>query len=154
MKLIQITDLHLSSQRGEHVHKADVWASFDAVLKCVKARSPDLVIATGDLVDQPDLQSYALLREALLSLELPVIALAGNHDDPEMMDTYLMGDQIQAPEKLTQGCWQIDFIDSFLPGESGGYIDEVCLQRISRLVPVSASLKRIIFMHHQPYPWQ
>ena len=44
-------------------------------------RRPDLVVLTGDLVDEGRPEEYAMLRKILVALPIPYLVIPGNHDD-------------------------------------------------------------------------
>ena len=48
---------------------------------------PDVVLATGDLTDHGTAEEYALLREILGALEVPLFLVPGNHDDVGVLRT-------------------------------------------------------------------
>ena len=85
MLIAQISDLHV---RGDNT-PANTYVPTNALLEaCVRHLNaldprPDVVLATGDLVDLGRDVDYALLREILASLDIPVFLIPGNHDDRE-----------------------------------------------------------------------
>lgn len=54
-------------------------ACVDAIL--AQPVLPDVVLATGDLVQAGVRENYRCLREILAALPMPCYAVAGNHDD-------------------------------------------------------------------------
>ena len=73
--IIQISDTHFSRNAPEHE------AAWHAAGAYIRARKPDLVIHTGDIVHDetcPDDRAYAL--ERLGSLGVDWLAIPGNHD--------------------------------------------------------------------------
>ena len=81
MLIAQITDIHLGFE-------PDNPAEFnrkrlDQVLKQLRAMTPkpDMLIATGDLTEFGDADSYRRLKNAFEQIECPVWPMVGNHDD-------------------------------------------------------------------------
>ncbi|MFN3554063.1 MAG: phosphodiesterase [Novosphingobium meiothermophilum] len=78
--IAQVTDIHLGFEPdcpGEFNRQR-----LDRVLEelaCLQPR-PDLLIATGDLIDRGDRESYERLREAFSVIPFPVHYALGNHD--------------------------------------------------------------------------
>ena len=80
MLIAQITDVHLGfdpDNPAEFNRKR-----LDQVLRLLTGMSPmpDLLLATGDLVDRGDSDSYRRLRNALSICPFPVWPCVGNHD--------------------------------------------------------------------------
>lgn len=85
--LIQITDTHilppgqlLYGHTDTAAHLKEAVAQINRMLP-----RPDLVIITGDLVENPDKISYQHFIELIKPLKIPVRVIPGNHDDPELM---------------------------------------------------------------------
>ncbi|MGE0829676.1 MAG: metallophosphoesterase [Hyphomonadaceae bacterium] len=71
--LIHASDLHIGKSIPDRL------AAFSAF---VRARRPDLVVLTGDLVDEGRRREYTELEAYLASLSAPLLLTAGNHDAP------------------------------------------------------------------------
>src|SRR5271169_3970259 len=87
MLLCQISDLHVMAGRDLAYGVVDTAACLERCVQCIPRLDPlpDVVIATGDLVDTPDARSYGLLRELLAVLPLPVFLMPGNHDERQAL---------------------------------------------------------------------
>jgi 3',5'-cyclic-AMP phosphodiesterase len=87
MLLAQISDLHVRPTGERYKDAVDSNRMFaDAVehLNRLDPR-PDLVLITGDLVDEGLAAEYDSLRALLGGLELPYLLMPGNHDDRERL---------------------------------------------------------------------
>jgi 3',5'-cyclic AMP phosphodiesterase CpdA len=80
MLIAQLTDIHLGFEPESPREFNRV--RLDAAVAAISALDPlpDLLLATGDLVDRGDVGSYARLREAFAGLPFPVHYAMGNHD--------------------------------------------------------------------------
>jgi len=76
MKVIQITDTHLSP------NKAHFNGNWEPLLAWIKQTGADLIIHTGDLtIDGADMEDdIAFSMELMRQLPVPVLILPGNHD--------------------------------------------------------------------------
>src|SRR5215470_3359119 len=82
MLIAQISDLHIRA-RGQLAYRRVDTAWYLA--RCVEqllrmTPRPDVVVATGDLVDVGHPDEYRHLRELLTPLPMPVYLIPGNHD--------------------------------------------------------------------------
>src|SRR5215470_17176548 len=109
MKLIQLTDIHLTTP-GRTIGGRDPNANFESALGHALAQHPDAeaIVITGDLSDWGDRADYERLRMRIETLPLPVHLAIGNHDDratflevfPELADT---DGHVQKSFALSQG---------------------------------------------------
>lgn len=158
MLIAQISDLHIRSC-GRPLHGAidtetALRACIDHVLRLYPR--PDVVVATGDLTDLGSPEDYALLRDHLAALPMPVYLLPGNHDDRSALaaafphHAYLPRDGFL---HYTVEDWPMRLIglDTVIPGEVGG---ELCTGRLRWLAERLAEQPRrptFLFMHHPPF---
>jgi Icc protein len=154
--IAQITDFHVGlpgSRADARYRTAEHLAEAVAHLNALEPR-PDVVLATGDLVDQGRPEEYARLRELLAPLAMPLFVIPGNHDDREAL-------RAAFPESLpAEGFLQYaveDFpvrllaLDTNLPGAGGGLI---CAERARWLAARLAEQPEqptVVFMHHPPF---
>ena len=87
MLVCQITDLHvrLPGELSRRVVDCAVLLErcVDAILRL--PQQPDVVIATGDLVDGGRVEEYEHVRRLLAPLSIPVYLIPGNRDDRAAM---------------------------------------------------------------------
>ncbi|HEX7874129.1 MAG TPA: metallophosphoesterase [Sphingobium sp.] len=83
MLIAQVTDIHLGFDPD---NPAELNAKrLDQVLRALNTgpNRPDLLLATGDLTDRGDPDSYRRLVSALGQCDFPIWPCVGNHDDRE-----------------------------------------------------------------------
>lgn len=82
MKLIHLTDTHLVAP-GRSLYGIDPAARLRAAVRHIVAQHADAeaCVLTGDLTHWGDDAAYAVLRDCLRPLPMPVLPLIGNHDD-------------------------------------------------------------------------
>src|SRR4051794_32914844 len=104
-RIIQLTDLHLTSSPGRRSWGADVWKNLHRALDHVREEmeSVDLLVLTGDLANQRRPETYARLREAVGEWIDRLRVLPGNHDNREMVRG-AFGD------RLIQGSATLNFV--------------------------------------------
>jgi 3',5'-cyclic AMP phosphodiesterase CpdA len=135
--LVQISDPHLLLGPDDQGSAAALAAAVERALALPDR--PDAVLLSGDIADSGSDEEYALARELLAPLEMPVHILAGNHD--------------RLPERTNYAvrCGELRLIacDTTIPGEDGGRLDVAWLE--ARLAE-NPQAPTIVAMHHHPVP--
>lgn len=151
--LIQITDLHLCVMPGDILQSGvNTDETLNAVLKqiAVSKRQPDLLVATGDLVQQPVAAVYQRLQRYFSMLGSAVYTLCGNHDDSEMAARLLNQGNVNYCGDLLLEKWHLIFLDSSQPGRVEGELSASELLRLEQLLKHAAAQHAMIFLHHPP----
>jgi Icc protein len=156
VRILQITDCHLPASpdiayRGINSHES-LLHLLKSVDEFAAKFAPDFILATGDLSEDGSPASYLWLQEYLGEFGVPVLALPGNHDDPEMLaETYADSpvDDITVSE---HGEWQLIRMNTTLPGTPAGAINETSLASLEQVLGENKERPRLIALHHQPVP--
>jgi 3',5'-cyclic AMP phosphodiesterase CpdA len=158
MLIAQITDTHIStpdSRNDRHFRTPEHLERAVAHLNRLDPR-PDVVLATGDLVERGEAQEYARLRSILDRLTMPVYVVPGNHDSREQL-ARAFADRGYLPAQdflqYTVEEWPVRLIglDTHVPGEPGG---RLCAERLGWLdarLAEAPGRPTLIFMHHPPF---
>jgi Icc protein len=134
MLVAQISDLHVRPVGQSYKDAVDSNRMFaDAVehLNRLDPR-PDLVLITGDLVDEGLEAEYVNLRALLARLELPCLLMPGNHDDREVL-ARCFPDHAYLPAHgpkhfvIDRPPLRIVALDTTVPGDHHGEVDEAGL---------------------------
>ena len=133
--IAQLSDPHLRA--GEDEPARALAAAVDTVLGLDPL--PDAVVLTGDVSDNGDPRDYALARELLSPLPMPVHAIPGNHDDASVFE---------APFSTLAGGIRLILCDSTIPGSPSGRLDVSWID--DQLGDEAAPA--ILAMHHPPVP--
>lgn len=139
VRVVQISDTHLGADRARDVSPED---GLEATLRALESSRPDVVLLTGDLTDAGQPDGYRRLRELVEPLGAPMLAVAGNHDDPVALRAHFGGET----ERLVDA-WRIVLVDTYLPGEIHGAVDVDAVLR--RLGP-DTGRPTLVAMHHPP----
>lgn len=155
MKLLQLTDLHLTTP-GQTIGGRDPNANFDRALDHALANHADAeaMIITGDLSDWGDRTDYARLRDRLADVPIPAHLCIGNHDDrtafldvfPRAADAHGF---VQKVVPLSTGAAIL--LDTCAPGTHAGHFCE------TRATWLDTQLNELdgpiwLFQHHNPVP--
>ena len=138
--LAQLSDPHIRLGEGER-EAAEALAHAVAAVVALDP-VPDAVLLTGDLANGGDGREYALVKELIAPLTMPVYAVPGNHDIAEPF-AHAFG-----PPEFAVDVDDIRLVgvDTSIPGEDGGRID---LQRLDAHLEQS-DRPTIVAMHHAP----
>lgn len=158
MFIAQITDTHIVSETEGRTKGVDTATRLSEVIAALNGMqpAPDLVLATGDLVERGKADEYARLSALLADIDAPLYVLPGNHDERENMRAAL------AP----YGAWAADgfcnyvidtfpvriiMLDSKQAGSEGG---QICAGRAAWLketLDAAPDRPTLIAMHHPPF---
>src|SRR5687767_453735 len=159
MLIAQISDMHLSTpeNRNEGFYStAEHLARAVAHLNALEPR-PDVVLATGDLVDRGETAEYERLSEHLAPLRMPVYLVPGNHDDrvalPRVFDRHRYLPRDGGFIQYTVEDWPVRLValDTLIPGESGGRLCEERLAWLDARLAEAPARPTLVFMHHPPF---
>ena len=156
--IAHITDLHLRVDGTLYNGDQDTQVQLAACIKHLNEMDPrpDLVIATGDLADDPSPELYRVMRRMLDQIEMPVYVIPGNHDDREMLRTafldlgYLPADDLFLQYTIEEYPLRMIGLDTL---ETDGDDGEMYASRLcwldDRLLE-QPDRPTLIFMHYQP----
>jgi Icc protein len=157
--LLQISDLHLLPHPGETMFGIDTEYYFHRVVEHALTAHPkiDLILVTGDLTQEPYLDSYRRIAKKIQLYRIPCICLPGNHDDLALMQSALNVDRISCDKQAFLGNWQIIALNSQVPGKPGGRLEKQELQFLEECLRIEAERYALIAVHHHCHridsPW-
>jgi len=156
--IAQISDLHIKPPGVLAYRRVDTAA---ALTRCIDTLNrftprPALVVISGDLVDTPLAAEYEHLKALLAPLEIPFVAIPGNHDSRDLMRAALpdLG-YAQASGALNSarkvGDVDIVLLDSSVPGAAHGELDAMTFAWLDSVLAASAKRPALLFLHHPPF---
>lgn len=150
VSILQITDMHIMSAPGERFYGIDTELTFRAVLEQAFADNKfiDLILLTGDLVQQPSLSSYQRILTILEPYHTRCLCLPGNHDDYELMQQILNTDDIRCKPQVFLKNWQILCLNSQIPGDPGGHLASRELSFMEDCLRKNPAHPTLIAVHH------
>ncbi len=153
IRLLHFTDTHLFADPAHVSYGVRPDATLQAVLAAARAREHDCraAVVTGDLVhDEP--AAYPRLRAHLATLGMPVHCVPGNHDDKAAMRRVFSSPPVTWQRSARYGNWLLVFLDSSVPGEVRGHLDETELAALDGLLDRHAGTHVLVCLHHPPRP--
>jgi len=151
--------MHINQRGAAGIGGADAIGNLQACVARLNALdpSPDIVLATGDLVKDGAPGEYAVLREILAPLRAPLYAIPGNHDIREAMSEAFADAQY-----LPRGGARMNYtiedypvrllaLDTVVPGAPHGLLDAERLAWLEARLAEAPERPSIVFMHHPPF---
>ncbi|AGA32085.1 3',5'-cyclic-nucleotide phosphodiesterase [Thioalkalivibrio nitratireducens DSM 14787] len=153
--LVQITDTHLGrSPRPLRPGYPDSDVQLEAVLADIVEQQPfpELLLVTGDLAEDPEAQAYHRLESRLAALGAPILALAGNHDDPGLARKTFVAAGHGFDDEYRLGNWLVVGLDSCWPGHAAGRLRPEELDRLKECLARHPEHWVLVAVHHPVVP--
>jgi 3',5'-cyclic-AMP phosphodiesterase len=158
MILAQVSDTHITEKDRLAYGRVDTAAHLTRAVDHLGRLTPrpDVVLATGDLVDLGRPDEYRHLRELLAPLTMPVYLIPGNHDDraaliEEFPDHAYLPRAGFLQYVVDRDPVRLVMLDTLVPGQAGGL---VCAERLAWLearLAEATDRPTVIVMHHPPF---
>lgn len=160
MLLAQITDFHVTARGTRFFGEVDTNGHLAAAVAHLNALQPrpDLVVMTGDLVNDAKPAEYDMLMELLAPLAPPAFVIPGNHDDRAQMRRrfasagYLPADGDFLHYTVEDWPVRIIALDTQVPGSPHGQLCDVRLAWLADRLGEAPERPTVIVMHHPPFP--
>lgn len=157
--LAQVSDLHLKAGGELCYDKVDTAEMLRACMRHLLAFQPrpDAVVITGDLTDRGSAEEYALLRELIAPLSMPVYLMPGNHDERDALRSafpehaYLRQSLEFVQYAIEAHPLRLVALDTLVPGESGGALCEQRIGWLDRMLAREPAKPTVVLMHHPPF---
>jgi 3',5'-cyclic-AMP phosphodiesterase len=152
VRIVQLTDLHLTERVGARVFGSDVWGNLDRVLAALpQVGVIDRVVMTGDIANSGSAIAYERLRERLAPYRDRLWLLPGNHDDRDCLRA-AFPEQWQPGPKLSLiadlGGVRHLGLDSKQPGRTRGRVGDEQLGWLRARIPACGPW--VLWLHHPP----
>jgi len=157
--IAQITDLHVTEPGALIEAVVDANAMLRAAVDYLNQLDPrpEAVVATGDLADRGRPEEYAILRELLAPLDIPIYLLPGNHDERGPL-TATFADHTYLPRDGGPLCWVIDDhpvrivgLDTTEVERHDGVLDDARIEWLDGTLGARPEAPTMIAMHHPPF---
>ncbi len=148
--IAQFSDCHLFSDTNALHHDANVYKNLQKVIANIAINNEiDYVVFTGDLTQDHSVTSYQHFVDIVEQekIEIPVLYLSGNHDDPRHMNKALSKTPFIKDKQIQSKHWQILLLDS--KGDTpAGHVSKHSLQQLSD--EIDSNKFQLLMMHHHP----
>lgn len=158
--IAQISDLHLRPRGLPALGFVDTNAFARRAVATLLALRPQpaAVLVTGDIADSGDPREYAMAREILSALPMPVYAIPGNHDRREAMreglaETGWIGPPAEGAINYTAdiGPTRLVCLDSLVEGRPYGELGPAALAWLDATLAAAPDRPTVVALHHPPF---
>ena len=156
MLLVQLSDPHIVGRHETLLGGIDTTAFLrDAVSHVNQMHpAPDLVLVSGDLVNEGAPAQYEHLAELLEPLTAPLHLMPGNHDRTDPLRAAFPGlvhDRHGRADGVIEGPLRIVTLDSSRFPEPGGTLDPEQLVWLDDVLRGAPSAPTVVALHHPPF---
>ncbi|MFN7225187.1 MAG: metallophosphoesterase [Paracoccaceae bacterium] len=156
MRVAHISDLHIiATPEAPGILRPDTVARARALMADLSAfPGLDLVVITGDTVNDARAEEYDGLAEVLAGLSVPFVIIPGNHDDRRLLRA-MVPDRPYADAELLHHVWQSDglrviALDTLSEGEIAGRLLPAQLDWLAAELDRPFVGHTLVALHHPP----
>ncbi len=157
--IAQISDLHIKAAGKLSYRVVDTAGMLrDCIAHLLAQRQrPDVVVFTGDLTDFGTPEEYAVLRDLLAPLSMPVYLIPGNHDERVALRAafpeydYLRQSEVFIQYVIEKHPVRIIGTDTVIPGKGSGLLCEERLAWLDATLSAQPGKPTVVLMHHPPF---
>jgi 3',5'-cyclic AMP phosphodiesterase CpdA len=171
MLIAQISDCHITTPGAFVADRVDPRPGLDAAIASINRLGEDvaLVVGTGDLVNVGVAAEYDQLEAALAALDVPFLAVPGNHDRRgelrRRFDLPDGSDDEPIDHVVDLGAARLICLDTSRPGRHDGDLSEAQLSWLDEQLGADPGRAAVVVQHHpivssglsfmdEPYPLQ
>jgi len=156
MLVAHISDFHIVAAPNLCYDLVDTRAALARTIERLESLSPrpDLVVATGDLVDEPSPEAYGELHRLLERLTIPLRLIPGNHDDRALLAKTFPEQVGLAQDRVN---YVVDYrafrllaFDAVIAGKEYANPTAESLTWLKETLEQGAKVPTMMIMHHPP----
>jgi 3',5'-cyclic AMP phosphodiesterase CpdA len=161
MRIAQISDTHILPKASDEATAASRADNLRRCVADINRQGVDIVLHTGDTVQNGTAEEYAYLREILTGLEAPYFLVPGNRDRRDALRaaldhlSYLPGTGDFLQYAVDDYALRLVALDTTREGERKGFCDERRLAWLEETLSREPDRPTVLFFHHPPFdvPW-
>ena len=151
-RLAQISDTHVRADDG-----GKAAAQLKRAIAQAKDYDADIILLTGDLVNDEREDEYAVLAEAIADPPAPLYVMTGNHDDRGLMRRMLPQHTYLPREgamhfTIENYPVRVVALDDLVAGETYGLLRRSGAEWLESALSVERGKPTIVALHHPPFP--
>lgn len=157
MIIAQISDTHILAKSSDHAARVSRAENLRQCIADINRQDVDIVIHTGDSVQDGKAEEYAHLCDILADLKAPLFLVPGNRDRHDALRsaldhlTYLPRNGDFLHYVVDQYPLRLVALDSVVPGERKGVFCDERLAWLDDTLSQAPDRPTLLFMHHPPF---
>lgn len=156
MLVVQLSDPHVVGRHEMLLGGIDTTSFLRHAVAHVNRMlpAPDLVLLTGDLVNEGQPNQYEHLAELLEPLSAPLHLMPGNHDRTDNLRAafpHLVHDRRGRADGVIEGPLRIVAVDSSRFPQPGGTLDPDQLTWLAEVLGDAPAQPTVVALHHPPF---
>jgi 3',5'-cyclic-AMP phosphodiesterase len=157
--IAQLSDLHVTPPGTLAYGCVDTAAALTRAIETLNTFAPlrpDLVVISGDIAHSALPEEYEHAKKLLGALQMPFVAIPGNHDSRALMHAAFPDPAFGAPESAlnsTRRVRELDIllVDSTVPNAVHGELDAATLTWLEANLARWPTRPALMFLHHPPF---
>ncbi|MCK9701036.1 phosphodiesterase [Pseudomonas syringae pv. syringae] len=159
MLIAHISDTHVRPRGLLYQGVVDSNAMLAAAVETINAldTAPDLILFSGDLVDEGRPEEYAMARELLQPLRQRLLMIPGNHDHRQNLRSafpehdYFINEENCSFVDSGSAPMRIIGLDISVPDQHHGDMTDTATQWLDRTLALEPDKPTLIMMHQPPF---
>lgn len=150
-RLAQISDTHVRADDG-----GEAALQLKRAMAQAKDYGADIILLTGDLVNDAREDEYAVLAEALVDPPAPLYLMPGNHDDRGLIRRYFPQHRYLPRDgalhfTIEDHPVRVVALDDTVPGETHGLLRRSGAEWLELALSAERGKPTLVALHHPPF---
>jgi Icc protein len=152
MNIVQITDLHLSKDKGNELYNINTYNSAKIIIEYISKckKNVDYLIITGDISEDSTMQSYSHLLDLLKPIKSDIYLMAGNHDSYEQIKLCCSRSTVKSDVFFSNDVWVVFMFNTKKEHSPNGFLKRDEIELFKKLLYDYPNKNFMVFLHHHP----
>lgn len=154
LQIIHLTDTHILDSANDTLYGLNTRETLQNVIAQALSDFPqtDLLLFTGDISQTGSESSYRIFQSIIEKIDLPILCVPGNHDNPERLQQIIPSSPNQSTVFFENQNFSIVLMNSSVERAHHGGLDDECLNQLQHFLDTSNRKFHLFALHHAPLP--
>tara|TARA_B100000614_G_C14512819_1_gene479293 strand:- start:273 stop:1019 length:747 start_codon:yes stop_codon:yes gene_type:complete len=152
MKIIQITDLHLRSDKNYNAFEINTFQSAEMIISHISKQHRDIgaLVISGDISDDETSESYSNLMEITDQINTEIYLMPGNHDSIEEIEKCASNNRVNSELYFMRDNWVFFMFNTKKNNSPNGLLKQHEIDIFINMLRENSDKFFMIFLHHHP----